>query len=134
MTTQWSYFVLLVQRKLALDLACRCVEEAYQAREGPALQHAAHFRAFGWVPSTQSSHKLQRVADAFKIPLIVTLLIGNLHVQIQGFEEDSLPERWAPLFFDSTCANFMRMPTLLSGADSELQRMPSQCRPCCFIL
>ncbi|CAL8467403.1 g6941 [Coccomyxa elongata] len=36
------------ERKLALDLACRCVEEAYQAREGPALQHAAHFRAFGY--------------------------------------------------------------------------------------
>ncbi|CAL8467397.1 g6934 [Coccomyxa elongata] len=36
------------ERKLALDLACRCVEEAYQAREGPALQHAAYFRAFGY--------------------------------------------------------------------------------------
>ena len=37
----------VMQRKHALDLACRCVEDAYQAREGPALQHAAHFRAFG---------------------------------------------------------------------------------------
>lgn len=36
------------QRSYALEMACRCVEDAYQAREGPTLQHASHFRAFGY--------------------------------------------------------------------------------------
>jgi hypothetical protein len=39
---------LAAQRKHALDICCRCVEDAYQDREGPALHHAAHFRAFGY--------------------------------------------------------------------------------------
>ena len=36
-----------VQRSYALEVACRCVESAYQAREGPAIAHAAHLRADG---------------------------------------------------------------------------------------
>ena len=39
---------LPLQRKHALDICCRCVEGAYQDREGPSLQHASHFRAFGY--------------------------------------------------------------------------------------
>ncbi|KAK9909456.1 hypothetical protein WJX75_002539 [Coccomyxa subellipsoidea] len=34
--------------RLPQSVLARCVEDAYQAREGPALQHAAHFRAFGY--------------------------------------------------------------------------------------
>ena len=38
----------LWQRKRALDICCSCVEDAYQAKDGPALQHAAYFRAFDY--------------------------------------------------------------------------------------
>ena len=33
------------QRKRALDICCSCVDDAYHARDGPALQHAVYFRA-----------------------------------------------------------------------------------------
>ena len=38
----------LVQRKRALDMCCSCVEDAFQAKDGPALQHATYFRAFAF--------------------------------------------------------------------------------------